>query len=157
MASSSPEAIDWSASNGYAILMDPHSPHETIAKKFMAYRHGLSQHGHTLDQDTPIARLIAIGKTDAEGEALARAGATWTVTSYLKTKRDSNPDDHDTKAESDPVKRYIDDVIVHGSVDKVIYELQRLEEEIPLNYLLASPLSHETFIRLTDKVMPALA
>lgn len=157
MASSSPNAIEWSASKGYAILMDPHSPHKTIAEKYMAYRQGLSQHGHTHDQDTPIARLIAIGKTDAEGEAIARAGATWTVASYLKPKTDSNPNDHGIQDDSDPVKRYIDDVIVHGSVGRVIDELQRLEEEIPLNYLLASPLSHETFIRLTDEVIPALA
>ena len=46
---------------------------------------------------------------------------------------------------------------MHGSVARVTDELRRLEEEMPLNYLLAAPLSHESFLRLTDEVMPALA
>ena len=50
----------------------------------------------------------------------------------------------------------MNEVVVHGSPAKVVDELKRLEEEIPLNYLLASILSHETFLLLTDEVMPRM-
>lgn len=154
IASSSPDAIRWSASQGHAILMDPHSAHADLAAKHRAYREGLAEHGHENNQHTPMARLIAIGRTDAEGERIARAGAQWTVSSY------ANPGTH-AKGQSSPagggIERYVRDVIVHGSVAKVIDELKRLEEELPLRYLLAAPLSHESFVRLTDEVMPALA
>ncbi len=148
IASSSPEAIAWSASQGHAILMDPHASHEELAKKYREYRRGLAEHGHRNSQDTPMARLVAIGKTDDEGREIARAGARWTVRSYATGRRAND---------IDPVDRYVDQVIIHGSPGRVIDELKRLEQELPLDYLLAAPLSHASFIRLTDEVMPALA
>ena len=54
------------------------------------------------------------------------------------------------------VNRYIDEVIIHGSPSKVIDKLHELNETISLDYLLASILSHESFIRLTDEVLPNL-
>ena len=144
IASSSPAAIAWSASQGHAILMDPHASHDELAVKYRGYRQGLLDHGHRNDQETPMARLVAIGRTDAEGREIARAGARWTVDSYRQGQHD------------DPVNRYIDQVIVHGSAARVIDELRRLEEELPLRYLLAAPLSHDSFLRLTDEVLPAL-
>ena len=54
------------------------------------------------------------------------------------------------------MERYVNEVIIHGSPAKVVDELKRLEEEIPLDYLLASILSHETFLLLTDEVIPRL-
>ena len=95
-----------------------------------------------------MARLVAIGKTDAEGREIARAGARWTVGSYAKGRRARH---------RDPVERYVDQVVIHGSPARVIDELKRLEEELPLKYLLAAPLSHASFMRLTDEVIPALA
>ena len=95
-----------------------------------------------------MARLVAIGNTDAEGREIARAGARWTVGSYATGRRAKN---------IDPVQRYVDQAIIHGSPGRVIDELKRLEQELPLDYLLAAPLSHASFIRLTDEVMPALA
>ena len=47
--------------------------------------------------------------------------------------------------------------MIHGSPRRVIDELRRLEQELPLDYLLAAPLSHASFLRLTDEVIPALA
>ena len=148
IASSSPEAIAWSASQGHAILMDPHASHEELAGKYRAYRHGLAEHGHHNDQDTPMARLVAIGKTDAEGREIAEAGARWTLGSYATRRRASH---------ANPVERYVDETIIHGSPERVIDELRRLEETLPLNYLLAAPLSHASFLGLTDEVIPALA
>ena len=148
IASSSPQAIAWSASQGHAILMDPHASHEELAGKYRAYRHGLAKHGHHNDQDTPMARLVAIGKTDSEGREIAEAGARWTLGSYATRRRASH---------ANPVERYVNETIIHGSPERVIDELKRLEEELPLNYLLAAPLSHSSFMLLTDEVIPALA
>jgi hypothetical protein len=57
---------------------------------------------------------------------------------------------------ADPLKRYLDEVIIHGSPERVTDELVRLHEEIHLDYLMGAPLSHETFMLLTDKVLPKL-
>ena len=157
IASSSIDAIRWSASQGHAILMDPHSSHEDIAAKHRLYLEVLAEHGHAPGRDTPIARLVAIGKTDAEGEEIARAGAGWMVSSYANPGRQSRAGRGGGFVAGGPIQRYVDEVVVHGSVRRVTDELRRLEEEMPLRYLLAAPLSHETFLRLTDEVMPALA
>jgi hypothetical protein len=39
----------------------------------------------------------------------------------------------------------------------VVDTLQRLEAEVPLDYLLLSPLSEKTFDLFTDRVLPQLA
>ena len=54
------------------------------------------------------------------------------------------------------VNRYVDEIIIHGSPSKVIDKLHELNETISLDYLLASILSHESFIRLTDEILPNL-
>ena len=147
IASSSTDAIEWSASQGRAILMDPHSTHAEIHEKYTGYRTALAEHGRVNTQDTPIARLLAIARTDEAAEAIARNGAQWTIESYAGPRQES-------KAER--IERYVNEVIIHGSPAKVAEQLKQLEEEIPLNYLLASILSHETFLLLTDEVMPRM-
>ena len=57
---------------------------------------------------------------------------------------------------ADPVQRYLDEVILHGTPEAVLDQILRLREEIGLDYLLCAPLSHETFMMLTDKVLPRL-
>jgi len=148
LAASSPEAVAWAASEGHSILMDPHSSHVEIGRKFAAYREGLAEHGHSGEgRTTPIARLIAIAPTDEEAREVARRGAQWTVTSYAK--RQPAPG-------VDPIERYVNEVAIHGSPRRVADELLRLQEEIGLDYLLAAPLSHQSFLLLTDEVIPAL-
>ena len=149
IASSSPEAIDWSASHGHAILMDPHSTHDETAAKYARYRAALAEHGHDNAQDTPMARLVAIARTDEAAREVARQGAQWTLDAYAAPGPGAA-----TKEER--IERYVDEVIIHGSPAKVVDELKRLEEEIPLNYLLASILSHESFLLLTDEVIPRM-
>ena len=149
IASSSPEAIDWSASRGHAILMDPHATHEEIAAKHARYRSALAEHGFENQQDTPMARLFAIARTDEAAERIAREGARWTLDSYA-TPGPGAP------SKEERIERYVNEVVIHGSPAKVVDELKRLEEEIPLNYLLASILSHETFLLLADEVIPRM-
>ena len=150
VASTSPDAIEWSASRGYAILMDPHATHEESSQKYANYRAALEAHGFQSKLDTPMARLIAIAHTDEAAEAVARQGAQWTLDSYAAPAPGA-------PSKEERIERYVNEVIIHGSPAKVVDELKRLEEEIPLNYLLASILSHETFLLLTDEVIPQLS
>tara|TARA_B100000902_G_C27239847_1_gene879429 strand:- start:221 stop:1195 length:975 start_codon:yes stop_codon:yes gene_type:complete len=153
IGASSPEAISWAAQKGLAILMDPHSSHADIAEKYSAYRNILEQNQHKNILDTPMARLIAIAKTDQEAEEIARKGAEWTVGSYAGPKKGGPPS---AIQPEEMINRYVNEVIIHGSPAKVVDQLKELKETISLNYLLASILSHETFIRLTDEVIPNL-
>jgi alkanesulfonate monooxygenase SsuD/methylene tetrahydromethanopterin reductase-like flavin-dependent oxidoreductase (luciferase family) len=150
LAASSPDSISAAAQKGHSILMDPHASHAEIGRKRQAYEDELAANGYSIeDRELPMARLIAIGETDAEGEEIARSGAQWTVGSYVKGKA---VDDEGKSV--DPVTRYVDDVVIHGSVDSVVDQIQRLQEEIKLDYLLCSPLSHSSFMRFTEQVLP---
>ena len=145
--------MQWAAEQGYAILMDPHSSHDELAAKRRLYQQTLAAGGHKHDLSIPMARLLAIADTDAEAEDVARAGAKWTVGGYASGKQGGPPS---PLSPQERVERYVNDVIIHGSPAKVADELRKLEATIGLEYLLASPLSHETFLQLTDEVMPRL-
>lgn len=149
VASTSPDAIDWAGSRGYAILMDPHATHEETAAKYAGYQNALATHGFANERDTPMARLLAIAPTDAAAEAVAREGARWTLDAYAAPGPGA-------PSKEERIERYVNEVIIHGSPAKVVDELKRLEEEVPLSYLLASILSHQTFVLLTDEVMPRM-
>jgi alkanesulfonate monooxygenase SsuD/methylene tetrahydromethanopterin reductase-like flavin-dependent oxidoreductase (luciferase family) len=163
MAAGSPSAITWAAHQGFPILMDPHSSHAEIARKRGIWRTAMLSKGHDPEGfDIPIARLIALAPTDAEAERIARRGAEWMISSYAGPARGNvvaTDDDApiDVVAGMDPVDRYVERVIVWGSPAKVIDELQALREEIDLGYLMAAPLSSESFDLLTDRVLPAVA
>ena len=61
-----------------------------------------------------------------------------------------------SEAPADPVQRYIDEVVLHGTPDQFVDRLQQLEEEMYLDYLLCAPLSHSSFVLFTEKVLPRL-
>ena len=149
IAATSPAAIAWAASQGHAILMDPHATHEAIGRKYASYRATLTEHNFEQRRETPMARLVAIARTDREAAAVARQGAEWTLDAYAAPGPNAP-----SKAER--VERYVNEVIIHGSPSRVVDELKRLEEQIPLRYLIASILSHETFLLLTDEVIPKM-
>ena len=148
VATTSEDAIEWAGSKGYSILMDPHASHAEIGRKRQFFADTLAANGHSIEGRTlPMARLLAIAETDEEAKEVARAGARWTVGSYAPGRDD----------DVDPVERYVNDVVIYGSADRVVDELQRLEEEIRLDYILCSPLSHETFMRFTEDVLPRVS
>src|SRR5262249_5247608 len=166
LAASSPEAVAWAASEGFSILMDPHSSHVEIGNKLASYKRGLAEAGFSFEGRTiPIARLLAVAPTDDEAREVARRGAQWTVTSYANPARRAAvpgyrpppPSAEEDRRLTDPVGRYMDEVIIHGSPARVADELQRLREEIGLQYLLCAPLSHQSFLLMTEQVIPALA
>ncbi|MFD8963922.1 LLM class flavin-dependent oxidoreductase [Streptomyces sp. NPDC059568] len=164
LAASSPDAIAWAASAGYSILMDPHSSHADIGAKYAAYLKGLTAAGHpTAGRVIPMARLIAVAPTDEEARRIAVRGAEWTVASmsdpsrrkYSKGIRPAAPDQAERDRRS-RVERYVDDVIIHGGPDRVAEQIRSLRADIGLHYLLCAPLSHSSFMLLTEEVIPKL-
>jgi len=51
----------------------------------------------------------------------------------------------------------VNEVVIHGSPERVVDEIQSLRERIGLDYLMCAPLSHESFILFTEQVLPKLA
>ena len=54
------------------------------------------------------------------------------------------------------IEGYVRERIVWGSPARVRDELARLREEMRLEYLMIAPLSHDSFVRFTDDVLPHL-
>jgi alkanesulfonate monooxygenase SsuD/methylene tetrahydromethanopterin reductase-like flavin-dependent oxidoreductase (luciferase family) len=150
LAASSPESVERAAAAGFSILMDPHSSHAQIGEKRALYARTLAAHGHSLaGREFPTARMIAVAPTDGEAEAVARAGAEWTIGSYARPP--GTP-----VGPSAAVERYVNDVAIHGFPERVVDEIQALREQIGLDYLMCAPLSHESFMLFTDRVLPKL-
>jgi alkanesulfonate monooxygenase SsuD/methylene tetrahydromethanopterin reductase-like flavin-dependent oxidoreductase (luciferase family) len=160
VAATSFEAVSWAASMGHSILMDPHSSFAEIGAKYDQYLADLAAGGFAAPSDTPMARLVAVADTDGEAERVARAGAAWTIGAYahdaggnkgIPGVRWPAGDDVATRIED-----YVRDRIVWGSASRVRAELSRLSEEMRLHYLMIAPLSHDSFVRFTDDVLPHL-
>jgi alkanesulfonate monooxygenase SsuD/methylene tetrahydromethanopterin reductase-like flavin-dependent oxidoreductase (luciferase family) len=157
MAASSDGALDWAAARGFSILMDPHSAASEIGRKRRRYAEKLAAAGFSeAGRDIPVARLVALGRDAETAAAVARSGAEWIVNSYLGAQHRPVMHGSFTPEGADPVRRYVDEVILHGTPDAVVDQILRLREEIGLDYLLCAPLSHETFLLLTDEVLPRL-
>jgi alkanesulfonate monooxygenase SsuD/methylene tetrahydromethanopterin reductase-like flavin-dependent oxidoreductase (luciferase family) len=157
MAASSEGAIEWAAGRGFSILMDPHSSGAEIGRKRRLYGDCLAAAGFSESgRDIPVARLVALGKNAGEAAAVARSGAEWIVSSYLGVQHRPVMQTNFTPQGIDPVQRYLDEVILHGTPAAVTDQILRLHEEIGLDYLLCAPLSHETFMLLTEQVLPRL-
>ncbi len=162
MASSSLEAIEWSASQGFDILMDPHSSHAEIGRKRRHYLEQLVAAGHPAEgRDTPVARLMAIASSDARAREVAAAGAAWTMDSYAGGNKAHLAADLETRAarqteSADRQQRYVEEVIIHGCPERVADQILELRETIGLEHLMCSPLSHETFMLLAERVLPRI-
>jgi len=157
MAATSESSIDWAAGQGFSILMDPHSAHADLGRKRRYYAEKLEAAGFSIEgRDLPMARLLALGDSEAEAEEVARRGAEWIVNSYFGTAHNPVGVKDPAAPGTDPVQRYLDGVILHGTVDAVLDQILRLHQEIGLDYLLAAPLSHRSFMLLTEKILPRL-
>ena len=157
MAAGSDPALDWAAGRGFSILMDPHASHADIGRKRRFYGERLAAAGFSIDgRDIPVARLVALGGTAAQAAEVARRGAQWIVDSYFGAQHNPVGLTDPNRPGIDPVKRYLDEVILHGTPEAVLDEILRLREEIGLDYLLCAPLSHDTFTLLTEKILPRL-
>ena len=160
LAASSEDSITRAARDGFAILMDPHSTHAEIGRKLALYHEGLRTAGYDpASREIPTARLVAISDSAAKAEAVARRGARWLADSYVNAEAmaPAGKGAFMPFGEGDPVERYMNGVIVHGTADAVADELRRLEAQLPLRSVLLAPLSEETFRRFTDDVLPRVA
>ena len=147
MAATSESAIEWAAGRGFSILMDPHCTRAELGEKRALYGRRLAEAGHAAaGRDIPMARLIAISQSAERAEAVARRGAAWTVGSYVGGRGGGR----------DPVERYVDEVILHGTPDRVLDQILALQESASMNYLMCAPLSQESFDLMTDVVLPKL-
>ena len=157
VAVSSEGAIDWAAGRGFSILMDPHSSGPEIGAKRRHYADKLADAGFSeAGRDIPIARLVAIADNAGKAAQIARNGAAWIVNSYLGAPHRPVLQHNFWSAGVDPIQRYLDDVILHGTPDRVLDEILRLNDEIGLDYLLCAPLSHQSFMLLTERILPRL-
>ena len=149
LASSSEDAVGGSANHGYAILMDPHSAHTEIAEKRARYERELVAAGFSMEgRVIPMARNIALAATQAKARETAIASAAFMFRSYLnRAPRPGNE-------AGDPIERYVDDTVICGTPEAVVDQLHVLAERLPLEYLMCTPLSHESFVLFTEKVMP---
>jgi alkanesulfonate monooxygenase SsuD/methylene tetrahydromethanopterin reductase-like flavin-dependent oxidoreductase (luciferase family) len=162
IAASSPDSVRWAGAQGYGLMLGPHAHYTDMARRRELYRQELEAQGYSMaGRDLPMARLIAVAETDRAAEDIARRGAAWIVGSYI------NPTKAPTTAAyvasprggaggRDPIAHYLDGVVVHGAPERVIDQLQRLREEMFLEYLLCAPLSHASFMLFTEKVLPRL-
>jgi len=106
--------------------------------------------------------LLAVAETDQAAEAIARRGAEWLVESYITPAKAANAvamvtARHDqSRGTLNPIELYLDGIIIYGTPERVFDQLQQLQEEIWLDYLLCAPLSHASFLLFTEKVLPRL-
>jgi alkanesulfonate monooxygenase SsuD/methylene tetrahydromethanopterin reductase-like flavin-dependent oxidoreductase (luciferase family) len=158
MAATSESAIDWAAGRGFSILMDPHCTCAELGAKRARYGEQLAVAGYAdAGRDIPMARLIAIAESAEQAEAIARRGAEWTVGSYIGGGQRNAHQAPSAASAADPVQRYVDEVILHGTPQSLIDQIQALKETAQLNYLLCAPLSQLSFNLLTEKVLPKVA
>jgi alkanesulfonate monooxygenase SsuD/methylene tetrahydromethanopterin reductase-like flavin-dependent oxidoreductase (luciferase family) len=160
VAASSEPAIEWAAEKGHSILMDPHAAHVEIARKHRLYRERLAAHGHAFDgREIPMARLLAVAPTAEKAREVARRGAGWIVGSYMAPAHAMIFDPKGISGLLDiqePAERSVRGAVIHGTPEMVLDEIARLREELPLEYLMCAPLSHETFTLFTERVLPKL-
>jgi alkanesulfonate monooxygenase SsuD/methylene tetrahydromethanopterin reductase-like flavin-dependent oxidoreductase (luciferase family) len=160
VAASSDSAIEWAASQGHSILMDPHAAHVEIARKRKLYRERMAAHGHSdAGREIPIARLLAVAPTKEKAEEVARRGAGWIVGSYLAPAHAMIFDPQNLTGLNEipvPAERSVRGSVIHGTPESVIDQIERLREELPLDSLMCAPLSHESFVLFTERVLPKL-
>jgi luciferase family oxidoreductase group 1 len=159
LAAGSPGAARWAGKRGYDIMLGAHSTFAENLEHWRIYRDELVAHGHRIEgREIPMARLVAVAPTDEEAALIAREGAEWLVGSYMNPGKSTRPDspdqriltlDRDTK-----IKRYLESVAIHGSPERVVAQIERLREEMHLDYLMLAPLSHGSFSLFTEKVLP---
>jgi alkanesulfonate monooxygenase SsuD/methylene tetrahydromethanopterin reductase-like flavin-dependent oxidoreductase (luciferase family) len=158
LAASSTPAIDWAASQGHSILMDPHSSRAELIRKRRHYAAGLDAAGYSdAGRIIPMARLVAVDETEEKARAVARRVAEWTIASYVGARHDNVRQETRTFGGKDPVEFYLEDVMIHGTAESVADQILAFGEEIGMTYLMAAPMSGRSFRLLTDHVLPRIA
>ena len=155
VAGTSPDSVEWAAQQGHALLMDPHATSAQLSEKYQLYQDTLVANSHQVNQDTPMARVMAIAPTDEQAERIAREASYWMFNSYFE-QTSGVPADKQKETQEKRLDDYVENTVIWGCPERVADQLIEFEETIPLKYLLAAPLSHNTFRHLVDDVMPRI-
>ena len=168
LAASSLEALEWAAERGFSILMSPHATRSEITGNRSFYAKALESAGYSIaGRDIPMARTLAMAATQREAEDIGRRGAEFMFGSYLRKKSSIqgaaagaqktvqlDSVDAALRADVDPVARYVQEIAICGTPEKVIDDIEEMRETLPLEYLMIAPLSHASFVMFTEKVLP---
>jgi luciferase family oxidoreductase group 1 len=159
LAAGSEGSIRWAGKHGYSILLGPHTTFAENAAHRELYRTELEASGHALDgRDVPMARMIAIAGDDDEARRIARDGAAWIAGAYINKSKVTNPglaaQEFMLMERERLLDRYVEEVVIHGTPERVADELERLRETMHLDYLMCVPLSHGSFMAFTERVLP---
>jgi luciferase family oxidoreductase group 1 len=157
MAAGSTPAALWAAQRGLSILMSPHTTFAENADMREIYRKKLEENNHSIEgRDIPMARFIALADTDGEANEIGRSGVEWLAAAYINAEKSAGTKEQSfmNMEQKQMIDRYMDSVVIHGSPESVIDQLERLKEEMYLDYLMCAPLSHSSFMTFTEKVMP---
>ena len=158
VAASSLTAIDWAGGQGHSILMDPHSSRAELIDKRRHYASKLTEAGFSdAGRTIPMARLVAVDETAEKARAVAKRVAEWTVASYVGNRANVRQGPARDFGGKDPIDYYLDDVMIHGTPESVVDQIQAFGAEIGMTYLMAAPMSGRSFRLLTDKVLPRVA
>ena len=157
LAASSMPAIEWAATQGHSILMDPHSSRSDLIRKRQYYAMKLTEAGFSdTGRTIPMARLIAIDETEEKAREVAQRAAEWTVASYVGRAHNNVRQEERTFGGKAPIDFYLQDVMIYGTADRVTDQILSFGAEIGMDYLMAAPLSGRSFRLLTDKVLPSV-
>lgn len=161
LAAGSDGSVRWAAQNAHSILLGPHATAAETKRHVGLYLSELAAAGHSAEgRELPIARMIAVDDDDRSAREVARRGAEWVAAAYINESKVTSPA-HPAQQfmrmdRAALLDRYVDDVVVHGSPARVREELCRLGEQLGLSYLLCVPLSHGSFMRFTEQILPHL-
>ena len=156
MAASSVPAIEWAASQGHSILMDPHTSRTELINRRRYYAGKLAEAGYSdAGRLIPMARLIAVDETADKAREVAKRAAGWMTASYVGRSGNVRQEARNYGGK-DPIDYYLDDVMFHGTADSVAEQIAAFGEEIGMNYLMAAPLSGRSFRLLTERVLPRI-
>ena len=155
VAASSEPAIEWAAQRGLSIMMDPHRRTVEIARKRELYRAQLEAAGHRMDgREIPMARLIAVAETEAKAEEVARSGAGWIVGSYIGKSGGTFFDPKGAAEGPDRTLPRRRRRLRHAGEGGRRSPAAR-RGDVP-RLPARAPLSHESFLLFTEKVLPKL-
>lgn len=158
MAAASTPALDWAASKGYSILMDPHTSRGDLIKKRKHYGDKLKEAGFSdAGREIPMARLIAVDESAEKARDVARRVAQWTVGAYVGPAHANVRQEQRSFGGKDPIDFYLEDVMIHGTAESVADQILAFAGEIGMNYLMVAPLSGRSFHLFTEKVLPRIA
>ena len=155
-ASSEPPAL-WAAQRGLFIMMSPHASFAENAELLELYRQELENNSYSLEgRDIPNARMIAVAGTNAQAAKTARSGVEWVAAAYIN--KDKSAEASGTSAmtmeRSGVMDHYMNPAVIHGCPESVIDQLERLHQEMHLDLLMCTPLSHSSFIAFTESILP---